>query len=93
MICYFGEVGWLLVMDSFNYCNISHICLLIVVAYSFVLNCSHPPWANLEITTFTSREEAMWRQEMEWLLCVSDLSVELMPSYQSFPESVSHAYV
>ena len=55
MICYFGEVGWLLVMDSFNNCNIR---LLIVVAYSFVLNCSHPLWANLEIRTSTSREES-----------------------------------
>ncbi|CAM0883575.1 unnamed protein product [Alopecurus aequalis] len=29
---------------------------------------------------------AMWRREMEWLLCVSDHIVELVPTWQSFPD-------
>nr|XP_043620473.1 rop guanine nucleotide exchange factor 7-like [Erigeron canadensis] len=28
----------------------------------------------------------MWRREMEWLLCVSDYIVELIPSWQTFPD-------
>ncbi|KAJ6832724.1 rop guanine nucleotide exchange factor 7-like [Iris pallida] len=28
----------------------------------------------------------MWRREMEWLLCVSDHIVELMPTWQTFPD-------
>lgn len=31
------------------------------------------------------RKKAMWRREMEWLLCVSDSIVELVPSIQQFP--------
>ncbi|CAK7342748.1 unnamed protein product [Dovyalis caffra] len=31
-------------------------------------------------------KKAMWRREMEWLLCVSDHIVELMPSWQTFPD-------
>lgn len=28
----------------------------------------------------------MWKREMEWLLCVSDHIVELIPSWQTFPD-------
>ncbi|CAI8617166.1 unnamed protein product [Vicia faba] len=31
------------------------------------------------------QKKAMWRREMEWLLCVSDSIVELVPSVQQFP--------
>ncbi|XP_050231740.1 rop guanine nucleotide exchange factor 1-like [Mercurialis annua] len=30
-------------------------------------------------------KKSMWRREMEWLLCVSDSIVELVPSIQNFP--------
>lgn len=28
----------------------------------------------------------MWRREMEWIVCVSDQIVELVPSWQTFPD-------
>lgn len=31
-------------------------------------------------------KKLMWRREMEWLLCVSDHIVELIPSLQTFPD-------
>uniref|UniRef100_A0A804JGX6 PRONE domain-containing protein n=1 Tax=Musa acuminata subsp. malaccensis TaxID=214687 RepID=A0A804JGX6_MUSAM len=31
-------------------------------------------------------KKSMWRREMEWLLCVSDHIVDLMPSWQTFPD-------
>lgn len=31
------------------------------------------------------QKKAMWQREMEWLLCVSDSIVELVPSIQQFP--------
>nr|CAD1821294.1 unnamed protein product [Ananas comosus var. bracteatus] len=31
------------------------------------------------------QKKAMWQREMEWLLCVSDSIVELVPSLQEFP--------
>lgn len=33
-----------------------------------------------------AEKKAMWRREMEWLLCVSDHIVELIPSWQTFPD-------
>ncbi|XP_010553054.1 PREDICTED: rop guanine nucleotide exchange factor 7-like [Tarenaya hassleriana] len=31
-------------------------------------------------------KKAMWRREMEWLLCVSDHIVEMTPTWQTFPD-------
>ncbi|OWM70012.1 rop guanine nucleotide exchange factor 5-like isoform X2 [Punica granatum] len=31
-------------------------------------------------------KRSMWRREMEWLLCVSEHIVELIPSWQTFPD-------
>ena len=31
------------------------------------------------------QRKAMWQREMEWLLCISDSIVELVPSMQEFP--------
>ena len=28
----------------------------------------------------------MWKREMEWLVCVGDHIVELIPSWQNFPD-------
>ncbi|CAL1398124.1 unnamed protein product [Linum trigynum] len=49
---------------------------------------------NLSATVFgelwrleplAAQKKSMWRREMEWLLCVSDSIVELVPSIQKFP--------
>lgn len=33
-----------------------------------------------------TEKKSMWRREMEWLLCVSDHIVELIPTWQTFPD-------
>ncbi|KAB2098412.1 hypothetical protein ES319_A01G237200v1 [Gossypium barbadense] len=33
-----------------------------------------------------AEKKSMWRREIEWLLCVSDHIVELVPSFQTFPD-------
>ncbi|XP_050385069.1 rop guanine nucleotide exchange factor 5-like isoform X2 [Argentina anserina] len=33
-----------------------------------------------------SEKKSMWKREMEWLICVSDHIVELIPSWQTFPD-------
>ena len=33
-----------------------------------------------------SEKKAMWRRELEWLICVSDHIVELVPSWQKFAD-------
>jgi hypothetical protein len=35
---------------------------------------------------FTPEQRAMWQREMKWLLSVSDHIMELVPSWQSFPD-------
>ncbi|KAH8939656.1 hypothetical protein BDL97_15G047200 [Sphagnum fallax] len=35
---------------------------------------------------FAAERRAMWRREMEWLLSVSDFIVELVPTWQRFPD-------
>ncbi|XP_044489929.1 rop guanine nucleotide exchange factor 1-like isoform X2 [Mangifera indica] len=49
---------------------------------------------NLSATVFgelwrleplAQQKKAMWKREMQWLLCVSDSIVELVPSIQQFP--------
>ncbi|KAG1371761.1 Rop guanine nucleotide exchange factor 5 [Cocos nucifera] len=34
----------------------------------------------------TPEKKLMWRREMEWLLCVGDHIVELIPTWQTFPD-------
>lgn len=34
----------------------------------------------------TPEKKSMWQREMQLLLCVSDHIVELIPSWQSFPD-------
>ena len=31
-------------------------------------------------------KKSMWKREMEWLVCVSDHIIELIPSWQNFPD-------
>lgn len=43
-------------------------------------------------------KKSMWRREMEYILCVSDHIVELIPSWQTFPdgsklEVLNHFYI
>lgn len=38
-----------------------------------------------KLETLAPQKKSMWRREMEWLLCVSDFIVELIPSEQEFP--------
>lgn len=33
-----------------------------------------------------SEKKEMWRREMDWLVSVSDHIVELIPSWQTFPD-------
>lgn len=53
---------------------------------------------NLSATVFgqlwrleplVQEKKSMWRREMEWLLCVSDYIVELIPAFQNFPDGSS----
>ncbi|XP_038694589.1 rop guanine nucleotide exchange factor 1-like isoform X2 [Tripterygium wilfordii] len=54
---------------------------------------------NLSATVFgelwrleplASQKKEMWRRQMDWLLCVSDSIVELVPSMQQFPGGATY---
>ncbi|RVX15972.1 Rop guanine nucleotide exchange factor 5 [Vitis vinifera] len=42
-------------------------------------------WGAMEVGAMAPEKKLMWHREMEWLLCVSDSIVELIPSVQEFP--------
>ncbi|CAK9133746.1 unnamed protein product, partial [Ilex paraguariensis] len=45
----------------------------------------HCLWGAMDVVPLAPQTRAMWCREMEWLLCVSDSMVELVPSIQQFP--------
>lgn len=62
--------------------------------HNFLFFLNSTLWVGISATVFgelwrleplAPQKKAMWRREMEWLLCVSDSIVELVPSIQQFP--------
>ena len=65
-----------------------------------VLNLSFITYSNLDylqlvatvfgqlwrLERLPSEKKEMWQREMEWLVSVSDYIVELMPSWQTYPD-------
>lgn len=77
---------FVLILCAFGFCN----CCIVL---SF--DCPAIPVPNFLATMFgqlwrleplPDEKKLMWRREMEWLLCVSDHIVELIPSCQTFPD-------
>ncbi|KAG6492264.1 hypothetical protein ZIOFF_047218 [Zingiber officinale] len=49
--------------------------------------CSATAFGQLwRLEPLAPEKKTMWRREMEWLLCVSDHIVEMIPSWQTFPD-------
>ena len=53
--------------------------------YSFIVMAATVFGELWRLQPLAPQKKAMWRREMEWLLCVSDSIVELVPSIQQFP--------
>ena len=60
--------------------------LVIVIALSFPQFPATLFGQLWRLEPLPAEKKAMWRREMEWLLCVSDHIVELIPSWQTFPD-------
>ncbi|GLT42983.1 hypothetical protein SLA2020_169600 [Shorea laevis] len=61
------------------------VCTALAVSNA-ITNLSATVFGELwRLEPLASQKKAMWRREMEWLLCVSDSIVELVPSIQQFP--------
>lgn len=60
--------------------------LLMIVAH-FLLNIVATMFGQLwRLEPLQLEKKAMWRREMDWLVCVSDYIVELIPTWQTFPD-------
>jgi len=58
-----------------------------IVTYFKSVNCVATIFGQLwRLEPLPTEKKSMWRREMEWLLCVSDHIVELIPSWQTFPD-------
>ncbi|XP_072976520.1 rop guanine nucleotide exchange factor 1 [Typha angustifolia] len=61
------------------------VCTALAVSNA-ITNLSATVFGELwRLEPLAPQKKAMWRREMEWLLCVSDSIVELIPSLQEFP--------
>uniref|UniRef100_A0A6N2MQD6 PRONE domain-containing protein n=1 Tax=Salix viminalis TaxID=40686 RepID=A0A6N2MQD6_SALVM len=77
---YFG------IIDQFTFLQYALAFILMVIALS-LLNLAATLFGQLwRLEPLAPQKKAMWRREMEWFLCVSDHIVELMPSWQTFPD-------
>lgn len=59
-------------------------CLILLFLCPFFLATMFGQLWRLE--PIADEKKLMWRREMEWLLCVSDHIVELIPSCQTFAD-------
>ena len=58
-----------------------------IVTYFISVYCVATIFGQLwRLEPLPTEKKSMWRREMEWLLCVSDHIVELIPSWQTFPD-------
>ncbi|PRQ48350.1 putative PRONE domain-containing protein [Rosa chinensis] len=61
------------------------VCTALAIS-SAITNLSATMFGELwKLEPLPPQKKAMWCREMEWLLCVSDSIVELIPSTQEFP--------
>lgn len=68
------------------YCKTIELYILMVGArfpFDFVATIFGQLW---RLEPLPSEKKRMWRREMDWLLCVSDFIVELIPTWQTFPD-------
>ncbi|CAL5349478.1 hypothetical protein CsSME_00036379 [Camellia sinensis var. sinensis] len=62
------------------------VCTALAVSNA-ITNLSASVFGELwKLEPLAPQKKLMWRREMEWLLCVSDSIVELIPSMQEFPD-------
>lgn len=62
------------------------VCTALAISNSITNLCATIFGQLWRLEPLPSEKKAMWRREIEWLLCVSDHIVELIPSWQTFPD-------
>ncbi|KAJ6362952.1 hypothetical protein OIU78_003191 [Salix suchowensis] len=62
------------------------VCTALAISNAITNLCATMFGQLWRLEPLTLEKKAMWRREMEWLLCVSGHIVELIPSWQTFPD-------
>ncbi|KAI9156220.1 hypothetical protein LWI28_002423 [Acer negundo] len=62
------------------------VCTALAISNAITNLCATIFGQLWRLEPIASEKKSMWKREMEWLLCVSDHIVELIPSWQTFPD-------
>ncbi|KAF9589633.1 hypothetical protein IFM89_026635 [Coptis chinensis] len=62
------------------------VCTALAISNAITNLCATLFGQLWRLEPLASEKKSMWRREMEWLLCISDHIVELIPSWQTFPD-------
>uniref|UniRef100_A0A453FXJ0 PRONE domain-containing protein n=1 Tax=Aegilops tauschii subsp. strangulata TaxID=200361 RepID=A0A453FXJ0_AEGTS len=62
------------------------VCTALAIANAITNLCATIFGQLWRLEPLQPEKKAMWRREMDWLLCISDHIVELVPTWQSFPD-------
>lgn len=62
------------------------VCTSLAISNAITNLCATVFGQLWRLEPLATEKKAMWRREMEWLLCVSDHIIELIPSWQTFPD-------
>ncbi|XP_044977707.1 rop guanine nucleotide exchange factor 7-like isoform X2 [Hordeum vulgare subsp. vulgare] len=62
------------------------VCTALAIANAITNLCATIFGQLWRLEPLPPEKKAMWRREMDWLLCISDHIVELVPTWQSFPD-------
>ncbi|KAM3738051.1 hypothetical protein ACB098_09G103800 [Castanea mollissima] len=62
------------------------VCTALAISNAITNLCATLFGQLWRLEPLSPEKKAMWRREMDWLLCVSDYIVELIPNWQTFPD-------
>lgn len=62
------------------------VCTALVISNAITNLCATLFGQIWRLEPLPPEKRSMWQREMEWLLCVSDHIVELIPTWQTFPD-------
>ncbi|XP_021295496.1 rop guanine nucleotide exchange factor 5 isoform X2 [Herrania umbratica] len=62
------------------------VCTALAVSNAITNLCATIFGQLWRLEPIAEEKKSMWKREMEWLVCVSDHIVELIPSWQNFPD-------
>ncbi|KAF8403004.1 hypothetical protein HHK36_011099 [Tetracentron sinense] len=75
----------LLLGEDMSGCGIG-VCTALAISNAITNLCATLFGQLWRLEPLPHEKKSMWRREMDWILCISDHIVELIPSWQTFPD-------